>query len=36
VTLKVVLPERPDPELTDFLERWSAAHGYDPRAKLGI
>jgi DnaJ-class molecular chaperone len=36
VTLKVVLPERPDPELTEFLERWSAAHGYDPRAKLGI
>jgi DnaJ-class molecular chaperone len=36
VTLKVVLPERPDPELAEFLERWSATHGYDPRAKLGI
>jgi DnaJ-class molecular chaperone len=36
VTLKVVLPERPDPELQQFLERWSATHGYDPRAKLGI
>jgi DnaJ-class molecular chaperone len=36
VTLKVVLPERPDPELQEFLERWSASHGYDPRAKLGI
>jgi DnaJ-class molecular chaperone len=36
VTLKVVLPERPDPELAQFLERWSATHGYDPRAKLGI
>ena len=36
VTLKVVLPERPDPELAEFLERWSATHGYDPRAKLGF
>ena len=36
VTLKVVLPERPDPELAQFLERWSATHGYDPRSKLGI
>jgi DnaJ-class molecular chaperone len=36
VTLKIVLPERPDPELAEFLERWSATHGYDPRAKLGI
>lgn len=36
VTLKIVLPERPDPELAEFLERWSATHGYDPRGKLGI
>jgi DnaJ-class molecular chaperone len=36
VTLKVVLPERPDAELAEFLERWSASHGYDPRGKLGI
>lgn len=36
VTLKVVLPERPDAELKQFLERWSATHGYNPRAKLGL
>jgi len=36
VTLKVVLPERPDAELKQFLERWGKEHGYDPRAKTGI
>jgi DnaJ-class molecular chaperone len=36
VTLKVVLPEHPDPELKQFLEQWSANHRYDPRAKSGI
>jgi hypothetical protein len=25
VTLKVVLPERPDPELEEFAQRWQAA-----------
>ena len=35
VTLKVVLPDKPDTELKQFVERWSAGHGYDPRAKLG-
>jgi DnaJ-class molecular chaperone len=35
VTLKVVLPDKPDAELKQFLERWSAGQGYDPRAKLG-
>jgi len=34
VTLKVVLPERVDDELAAFVARWSAAHPYDPRAKL--
>ena len=28
VRLKVVLPERADPELTDFLEKWSRRHPY--------
>ncbi|MCI0431286.1 MAG: DnaJ domain-containing protein [Rhodospirillales bacterium] len=36
VTLKVVLPERPDAELKQFLERWAAARGYNPRTKLGL
>ncbi|HEX9490699.1 MAG TPA: DnaJ C-terminal domain-containing protein [Stellaceae bacterium] len=34
VKLRVVLPDPPDPELTAFLERWGAAHGYDVRGKL--
>ncbi len=36
VTVKVVLPDQPDAELKQFLERWSTAHGYNPRAKLGV
>ena len=35
VKLRVVLPDPPDPELTAFLERWGATHGYDVRGKLG-
>lgn len=34
VTVKVVLPARPDEELADFVARWSARHPYDPRAEL--
>jgi DnaJ-class molecular chaperone len=34
VTLKVTLPERIDAELAGFVERWSRAHPYDPRAGL--
>jgi DnaJ-class molecular chaperone len=29
--LKVVLPERPDPELEGLVESWAAKHPYDPR-----
>ena len=36
VKLRVVLPDPPDQELTEFLERWGATHGYDVRGKLGI
>ncbi|HUL08779.1 MAG TPA: DnaJ C-terminal domain-containing protein [Candidatus Acidoferrum sp.] len=31
VRLKVVLPERADPELTDFLEKWAQRHPYTVR-----
>jgi DnaJ-class molecular chaperone len=31
VTLKVVLPESPDPELESFVREWSAKHPYTPR-----
>jgi len=34
VRLKVVLPKSADPELEDFVRRWSAAHPYDPRAEM--
>ena len=36
VRLRVMLPEKPDPELTEFIERWAPAHGYDVRAKAGM
>jgi DnaJ-class molecular chaperone len=31
VTLKVVLPEKPDPALEKFVEGWAEAHAYNPR-----
>ena len=31
VTLKVVLPDKPDPELEEFITRWSKTQAYDPR-----
>ncbi len=31
VRLKVVLPDRADPELTDFLEKWARRHPYAAR-----
>ena len=36
VKFKVVLPEKPDPELIAFLEKWGLEHAYDVRRKLGI
>ncbi|GIX16900.1 MAG: molecular chaperone DnaJ [Rhodothalassiaceae bacterium] len=34
VRLKIVLPERIDPELKTFMEEWRKRHAYDPRAKM--
>jgi DnaJ-class molecular chaperone len=34
--LKVVLPDTPDRELTDFVRRWSDSHRYDPRRRAGM
>jgi DnaJ-class molecular chaperone len=34
VTLKVVLPERPDPELEEFAQRWQAGKDQNPRQHL--
>jgi DnaJ-class molecular chaperone len=36
VHLRVVLPEKPDQELTDFAERWGRSHPYDVRGKAGM
>jgi DnaJ-class molecular chaperone len=36
VKLTLMLPDRIDPELKEFVERWSQAHGYDPRSKAGF
>jgi DnaJ-class molecular chaperone len=35
VTLKIVLPDRPDPELERLVEAWAPTHKYDPRASIG-
>lgn len=34
VTLKVMLPDKPDPELEEFIARWSKAKAYDPRRTM--
>ncbi|CAH0342581.1 DnaJ C-terminal domain-containing protein [Rhizobium sp. CECT 9324] len=34
-TLKIVLPEKPDPELKAFVAGWSASEGYNPRRGMG-
>jgi DnaJ-class molecular chaperone len=34
VTLKIVLPERPDPELEEFAQRWQAGKDQNPRRHL--
>jgi len=36
VKLTVVLPDRPDPELTQLVEKWAKAHEYDVRKKVGL
>ena len=36
VRLMVVLPEKPDDEMTEFVKTWQKPHGYNPRHKLGF
>jgi len=36
VKLKLTLPDKPDAELRDFIERWAKTHDYDPRRKAGM
>lgn len=33
-TLRIVLPDRPDPELEEFAARWAAGKAHDPRAEM--
>lgn len=35
VTLRVVLPKKVDPKLSDFLEGWAKENSYDPRQGMG-
>jgi DnaJ-class molecular chaperone len=34
-TVRIVLPEHPDPELEEFLRRWRDKSPYDPRGEAG-
>jgi DnaJ-class molecular chaperone len=34
VTLKIMLPERPDPELEEFAKRWQVGQAHNPRRHL--
>ena len=36
VKLKVILPDKPDAKLKDFVERWAKTHDYNPRRKAGM
>ena len=36
LTLKIVLPDGPDPELEAFAQRWSAGKAHNPRREMGI
>lgn len=36
IHLLVMLPDQPDSELTDFIEKWSRTKEYDPRSKAGL
>jgi len=36
VTLKVMLPDKPDPELEEFIARWSKTQAYDPRRAMEV
>ena len=34
VALKIVLPEKPDPELESFVEKWGGGGAYNPRQAM--
>ena len=36
VELTVMLPDKPDKRLEEFVENWPPGEGYDPRRKTGL
>ncbi len=34
--LRIALPDKPDKDLSDFVETWAKTHSYDPRKKAGL
>ncbi len=36
VTIRVVLPDSPDPELDAFVTRWAAGKAHDPRGGMEV
>jgi DnaJ-class molecular chaperone len=36
VTLKMMLPEKPDPELEKFVAQWRPAAARNPREAMGV
>ena len=36
LSLKIVLPERQDDQLRDFVKRWAGFNAFDPRKKAGL
>lgn len=35
VRLQIAMPDKIDPELEEFIEKWRQAHAYNPRRRLG-
>ena len=36
VTLKVMLPDKPDPQLTELIGTWAQSQAHNPRKQMGV
>jgi DnaJ-class molecular chaperone len=36
ITLEIMLPPKPDPELEAFVDRWTAGRSYNPHQSMGV
>ena len=36
VTLKIVLPDKPDPRLTELIGTWAQSQAHNPREQMGV